>query len=356
MDAKDEFPILCETCLGENPFVRMAKIPYGQACKICEKPFTCYRWRPGPRARYKKTQLCRSCAKTKNVCQTCVLDLQYGLPVQVRDTALEQHEREGMPVTQVNREYLQEVAEHAHDAEDANQSYHKFTRPSLLLQKLQRRAPYYKRNAPHICSFFVKGECNRGKSCPFRHEMPVTGELANQNIKDRYFGNNDPVAKKMMRMAKERVSPLVPPSDRTIRTLWVGGLDKQTGESDVRHKFGSFGQLASVRVINDKNCAFVTFASRQSAETAATKLQSGLSINGSRCKLAWGKKQGAKKTEAKSAAGSRRTGGPPGMAAPPGMSAPPGMPPPPGMSKGNYYPSMDPSNMGARFNNTHQEK
>merc|ERR1711998_16387 len=112
---QDEFPILCETCLGENPFVRMAKIPWGQACKICEKPFTCYRWKPGGRARYKKTQLCRSCAKTKNVCQTCVLDLQYGLPVQVRDTALEQHEREGMPVTQVNREYLQEVAEHSLD-------------------------------------------------------------------------------------------------------------------------------------------------------------------------------------------------------------------------------------------------
>mmetsp|Transcript_19347 Transcript_19347/g.47338 ORF Transcript_19347/g.47338 Transcript_19347/m.47338 type:complete len:200 (-) Transcript_19347:742-1341(-) len=194
--SSEEFPILCETCLGENPFVRMAKIPWGQACKICEKPFTCYRWRPGARARYKKTQLCRSCAKTKNVCQTCVLDLQYGLPVQVRDTALEQNEQEGMAVTQVNREYQQEVAQHSLDGDDANQSYHKFTRPSQLLQRLQRRAPYYKRNAPHICSFFVKGTCNRGKSCPFRHEMPNTGELAHQNIKDRYFGNNDPVAKK----------------------------------------------------------------------------------------------------------------------------------------------------------------
>ena len=28
--------------------------------------------------------------------------------------------------------------------------------------------------------------------------MPVTGELANQNIKDRFHGNNDPVAKKML--------------------------------------------------------------------------------------------------------------------------------------------------------------
>ena len=33
--------------------------------------------------RYKKTEVCQTCAKTKNVCQTCLLDLEYGLPVQV---------------------------------------------------------------------------------------------------------------------------------------------------------------------------------------------------------------------------------------------------------------------------------
>ena len=43
--------------------------------------------------------------------------------------------------------------------------------------KMQRTTPYYKRNAPHICSFFVKGECKRGAECPFRHEMPSTGVL-----------------------------------------------------------------------------------------------------------------------------------------------------------------------------------
>jgi pre-mRNA-splicing factor RBM22/SLT11 len=40
--------------------------------------------------------------------------------------------------------------------------------------------------------------------------MPTTGELANQNIKDRYYGINDPVANKMMR----RVSRF-----RVFRTL-----------------------------------------------------------------------------------------------------------------------------------------
>ena len=54
--------------------------------------------------------------------------------------------------------------------------------------KLQRTTPYYKRNRAHVCSFFVRGECTRGAECPYRHEMPIAGELSQQNIKDRYYG------------------------------------------------------------------------------------------------------------------------------------------------------------------------
>ena len=62
------------------------------------------------------------------------------------------------------------------------------SQPNELLLKLQRTTPYYKRNRAHICSFFVRGECTRGSECPYRHEMPITGELAHQNFKDRYYG------------------------------------------------------------------------------------------------------------------------------------------------------------------------
>ena len=36
------------------------------------------------------------------------------------------------------------------------------------LEKLARRGPQYKRNLPHVCSFFVKGFCSRGDECPYR--------------------------------------------------------------------------------------------------------------------------------------------------------------------------------------------
>ena len=29
--------------------------------------------------RFKKTEVCQTCAKLKNVCQTCLLDLDYGM-------------------------------------------------------------------------------------------------------------------------------------------------------------------------------------------------------------------------------------------------------------------------------------
>jgi hypothetical protein len=56
----------------------MTKEPHGKACKICDRPFTIFRWRPGAKARFKKTEVCQTCAKMKNVCQTCVFDLTYG--------------------------------------------------------------------------------------------------------------------------------------------------------------------------------------------------------------------------------------------------------------------------------------
>ena len=62
-----------------------------------------------------------------------------------------------------------------------------FSHKSELLQKLARTTPYYKRNRPHICSFWVKGECKRGEECPYRHEKPSDPDdpLSNQNFKDR---------------------------------------------------------------------------------------------------------------------------------------------------------------------------
>ena len=57
--------------------------------------------------------------------------------------------------------------------------------------------------------------------------------LANQNIKDRSYGINDPVADTMLKRAAA-MPKLETPSDKTITTLYVGGLDDRIKEQDLR--------------------------------------------------------------------------------------------------------------------------
>ena len=59
--------------------------------------------------RFKKTEICQTCAKLKNVCQTCLLDLEYGLPIQVRDQAL--GVKDNIAKSDVNKEYFIQNAE-----------------------------------------------------------------------------------------------------------------------------------------------------------------------------------------------------------------------------------------------------
>ncbi|XP_074310885.1 zinc finger CCCH domain-containing protein 40-like [Silene latifolia] len=363
---RSDFPIICGTCLGDNPFIRMTKADYDKECKICTRPFTVFRWRPGKEARYKKTEICQTCCKLKNVCQVCLLDLEYGLPVQVRDTALSISTHDAIPKSDVNREYFAE--EHDRKARaglDYESSYGK-VRPNDTILKLQRTTPYYKRNRAHVCSFFIRGECTRGAECPYRHEMPVTGELSQQNIKDRYYGVNDPVANKLLNKAGE-MQTLDPPEDESIKTLYVGGLDNRITEQDLRDNFYAHGEIESIRMVLQRACAFVTYTTRDAAEKAADELSNKLVINGLRLKLMWGRPQqpkpetdGAGVNQQASVAHSgmlpravisqqQNQINPPG--APPQGQLPPPMPyfniPPPPQQDRAYYPSMDPQRMGA---------
>lgn len=84
-------------------FFLQTKEKYGKECKICSRPFTVFRWNPGAKMRFKKTEVCQTCSRLKNVCQTCLLDLEYGLPIQVRDAAL--RIKDDLPRSEVNKEY-----------------------------------------------------------------------------------------------------------------------------------------------------------------------------------------------------------------------------------------------------------
>ncbi|KAL7676391.1 hypothetical protein ACOME3_002645 [Neoechinorhynchus agilis] len=283
-----DFPVLCETCLGDNPYVRMIKDKYGKECKVCERPFTTFRWCPGPRMRYKKTEICQSCSRLKNVCQTCLLDLEYGLPVQVRDHALQI--KSDIPSNPVNREYFMQAIEKK--MENSAKPYGPLALPhgnNDILTKLARTSPYYNRNRPHICSFWVKGECRRGEECPYRHEKPNDPEdpMSDQNIRDRYYGRDDPVADKLLKRYAE-IPKLMPPEDRSITTLFVSNLEDGICERNIRDYFYQFGEIASINMTK-RASAFVQFTTRDAAERAAAVSFNRAVINGKKATVCWGR-------------------------------------------------------------------
>jgi pre-mRNA-splicing factor RBM22/SLT11 len=109
---RSDFPVVCEDCLGPNPYLRMQKQHYGAECAISGRPFTVFRWKPGADARYKKTVISRDMALAKNVCQVCLLDLDTGLPVQVRETALGANSSSSQSTSSVMADYTTDRSVH----------------------------------------------------------------------------------------------------------------------------------------------------------------------------------------------------------------------------------------------------
>ncbi|KAE8249577.1 hypothetical protein A4X13_0g5160 [Tilletia indica] len=304
-----DMPILCESCLGPNPYVRMTRIPHGGECKICTRPFTVFRWSPGQGARFKRTEICTTCAKVKNVCQTCVLDLQYGLPVQVRDTAM--NIKSKAPSGDINRQYFVNNVEEQGDAALVASSAGPSSRAGQdLLRKLTRADPSYKRNRPQLCSFFAKGNCTRADACPYRHELPPSmldpagaGDLAKQNIQDRYHGRSDPVAKRLLASSSSSAG-LKAPEDTSVVTLFLSNLPESAtaSEEPIRSFFStstsgpdsSRSSIKTITLVPKTKCAFVNFTSREQAERAAARCSSKMDMDGTEIRVSWGRSRAGK--------------------------------------------------------------
>ena len=82
-----DFPLVCESCLGTNPYVRMTRRDNAAICVISNRPCTVFRWSVGP-GKFRSTRVAYDVAAAKNICQVCMTDLAFGLPMAVRDAFL----------------------------------------------------------------------------------------------------------------------------------------------------------------------------------------------------------------------------------------------------------------------------
>ena len=83
---------------------------------------------------------------------------------------------------------------------------------------------------------------------------------------------------------------LTPPADPNVTTLWVGGVEEDVTDNDLLSLFYPYGQVVSVRIsrgAGTKGCAFVQFATRLEAETAASNLYNSLYVRGKLLNLNW---------------------------------------------------------------------
>ena len=105
----------------------------------------------------------------------------------------------------------------------------------------------------------MRGECNRGKACPYRHTNISEEDLEgmkkgsgsiDQKIRDRFHGVNDPVAKKILDRVKEANLPKAP-EDMNITTLFIGGVTDETIDQDVlRKQLEPFGKIKAIKMIH----------------------------------------------------------------------------------------------------------
>ena len=190
----------------------MIKPPFGQKlCKITSLPYQSFRWKAGPNGRHKETVVSFVVARERNICQCCLNDMRFGLPVGVRDQLLKDPSNEMSPALNVSSshsivstqyQYLQLQQQQQQQADEPSKPMSQmladivptrqldyFARTKSMNPPLPSGPPPNVghgvnhhmqtafRNLPKLCSFWLAGTCTRvlRKTCPYR---PCCGSFA----------------------------------------------------------------------------------------------------------------------------------------------------------------------------------
>ncbi|OAX77689.1 hypothetical protein ACJ72_08010 [Emergomyces africanus] len=310
-----DFPSVCESCLPDNPYVQMLKEDYAAECKICTRPMTMFQWKPDRTARTKRTNICLTCARLKNCCQCCMLDLSFGLPIVVRDAALKMVAPG--PQSSINREYY--AQEHEKEIEEGRGAVEEYAKTDEkardLLRRLANSEPYYKRQR--------RMDNNNNTSSRENEEHQQGGDSGQRQIgygpglsaggstpgpirtsDIRRGGPHNRGRGSGMRGGRGRgggrgfpsvaqlppgPQDILPPDDPNITSLFITGVEDDLPEHALRTFFTEFGTLRSLICSHRSHCAFVNYASREAAEKAAKHCQGKAVIQGCPLRVQWGK-------------------------------------------------------------------
>ncbi|KAI9660089.1 MAG: Pre-mRNA-splicing factor slt11 [Bathelium mastoideum] len=304
-----DFPSVCERCLPANPYVQMIKEDYGAECKVCTRPFTVFAWKAdrsqsGAAGRRSRTTLCLTCARVKNCCQCCMLDLAFGLPTAVRDAALRMART--APESRVNREFF--AQEHEREIEEgrgeAVEEHEKTDeRARDLLRRLAESEPYYKRQRRLEASGEKEGEGGQkllaapggeGNGEGLHRPGPMRTRDSRGGRGGRGGGGGGMGARGGRTFPSAAQLPpgpqdIAPPADKNITSLFVTGVEDDLPEHEIRTHFGKFGKLRSVVCSHRSHCAFINYMTRHEAEAAAEACQGKAVVAAVPLRVQWGK-------------------------------------------------------------------
>ncbi|CAL4929332.1 unnamed protein product [Urochloa decumbens] len=93
--------------------------------------------------------------------------------------------------------------------------------------------------------------------------------------------------------AVPQLQTVLPDSDPTNTTIFIGNLDPNVTEDELRQICVQFGELIYVKIPVGKGCGFVQYAARASAEEAVQRLH-GTMIGQQAVRLSWGRSPASK--------------------------------------------------------------
>ncbi|KAG6355467.1 hypothetical protein INS49_003429 [Diaporthe citri] len=299
-----DFPSVCENCLPENPYVKMLKEDYAAECKLCTRPFTVFQWSTDrAHGRKKRTNVCLTCARLKNCCQCCMLDLSFGLPIVVRDAALKMVAPG--PQSEINREFFAQNNEKAIEEGRAGiEEYEKTDEKAReLLRRLAQSKPYFRKGRTVDEEGNATGESSKaggsatggnpvvgaglGGAGPIRSRDSRAAGAMGAGPRGGRPGGPRKGAFPSVAQLPPGPNDWKPPADKNIMSLFVTGIEDDLPEHKIRDFFKAHGKIKSLVCSHMSHCAFINYETREGAERASEACQGKAVIAGCPLRVRW---------------------------------------------------------------------
>lgn len=257
----DEFPAICSQCCGESKYVRMMRDVNGEECRVCTRPFTVFRWQLSGNEKSRKTVVCMTCARIKNCCQSCMLDIHYGIPLDIRDTALKMAGiKTSQRISHSSNSRNREIKALKADTEEEN-----FERSS----QLEGRGEEAKAVLEKLAEKF-NGQNNFDANSTKRR---VTDDKKVSNVK------SSDISKILAKLPFNGLINLED-SDISLTSFFIFGFSSDIPQYVLSEYCYGFGKIKFFSIQHRARCGYVSFTTRKGAESFASSIATnGLNAN-----------------------------------------------------------------------------